>query len=182
MPLPFSGIIPSGDLSIEDRRRFREDALTSLQHRAINVKRIGNNPDEIVIRDIIPDTDLGLGQRWWITAALVAGVVSNYINAALAAFRAVVFYGVNVESAAPACSHIYFRSGPAGATTRGLANLECLYTPMESDGYLSKAVLYDPQETVFIQLWPRIASAGERVILRGAVAEPLGEAISGPIV
>jgi hypothetical protein len=182
MSLPFSGIVPSNELGVEERRAMRENALHALNDRAINVKRIGGNQNEIAIRDIIPDTDFALANRWWITGAIVAGAVTTYINAAIAAMRMVVFYGVSVESAAPACSMIYFRSGPAGATTRAIGNLEVLYSKLETDGYLSRAVIYDPQETAFVQVWGRVASAGERIILRGAIAEPVGESISGPIV
>jgi len=183
MAYPFSGIIPTSELSIEERRAFRADAIQALQTRAIEVKRIGNNPNEIAIRDILPLTDLALANQWWITPAVVAGAVTNYVNSPMAAMRALVIYGVGVESAAPACSFMWFRSGPAGASTKGVANLESLYTKLEPDGYLSKAVLWDPLETVFIQVWGRIAAAGgERIPLRGAIAEPLGESISGPIV
>lgn len=182
MPLPFSGIIPSNELSLEERRRHRTDALAAVEHRAINVKRIGAGPEEIVLRDIIPDIDLGLANRWFRTGALVAATINTYVNVALAVQRCLVIYGVSVESPTLDCSFIYFRSGPAGATTRGIANLEYLNVRLETMGYLSKCVLWDPQETVFIQLWPRLTNAlGDRVILHGAIAEPVGETVSGPV-
>jgi len=181
---PFSGIIPGDELSLAEKQAFRSDAINALMTRAINVKRLGNDPSEIAIRDILPLTDLAIAAgQWWQTPALVAGAVTIYVNNPMNAMRALSIYGVGIESAAPSCSVIWFRSGPAGATTKGIGNLEPLYTKMQPDGYLSKACMWDPLETVFIHVWARLTNAaGDRIPLRGAIAEPLGETISGPIV
>lgn len=182
MPLPYSGIIPSSELSIEQKRAFRENALGELLHRAINVRHIGADEKEIVVRDILPQIDLGIGNDEWLTGAYVAyAAAAAYVNVALPADTMLVIYGVFCESAVLSFSVVYFRAGPGGATTRAMCQLESLYTKLESDGYLGKGVLWDPLETVWIGLYARLAVVTERLGFRGAIAEPVGTTVSGPV-
>jgi len=192
--LPFSGAIPIGELSLDERRRMRLDALTQLRNRAINVKRIAGSASELVIRDIIPMTDLGIApagvgaaDNYWvvdIAAAVPAAARINWIKIALAVNRMLVIYGGAALSANPMISTLFFQSGPGGATVKGVVELEAMYAMLETAYYLAKGCLWDPQETVFISFLPRITVAADtdRHVLRGAIAEPLGEFLSGPVV
>jgi hypothetical protein len=194
--LPFSGAIPIGELSLDERRRMRLDALTQLRNRAINVKSLAGSPSELVIRDILPMTDLGLApaglgvgvDNWWVVdvaaAILPTAARVNWINIALAVNRMLVIYGGAALSANPAIATLFFQSGPGGATVKGVVQLEACYAMLEPAYYLAKACLWDPQETVFISFLPRInvAADTDRHVLRGAIAEPLGEFLSGPVI
>lgn len=192
--LPFSGAIPIGELSLDDRRRMRLDALTQLRSRAITVKHLAGNPSELVIRDILPMTDLGLSpvgvgvaDNYWvvdIAAATGAAARINWINIALAVNRMLVIYGGAALSASPMIATLFFQSGPGGATVKGVVQLEACYAMLEPAYYLAKACLWDPQETVFISFVPRLNAAADtdRHVLRGAIAEPLGEFLSGPVI
>jgi hypothetical protein len=174
---------------------MRLDALTQLRNRAINVKRIAGNPSELVIRDILPHTDLGVADtahagaadEWWVVdAALPLANVARilWVNVQLPQNRMLVIYGGAALSANPAIATIFFQSGPGGATVRGIVQLEAIYAMLEPAYYLAKACLWDPQEWVYITVLPRVAAAinTDRHVLRGAIAEPLGEFLSGPVV
>jgi len=192
--LPFSGAIPMGELSLDERRRMRLDALNQLKSRAIPVKRLAGTPQELVIRDILPNTDLGIAavgagaaaNRWVVDVALAVDPAARvtWINVALAQNRMLVIYGGAALSAIPAIATIFFQSGPGGATVRALAELESCYAMLETAYYLSKAALWDPQETVFISVVARatVAADIDLHLFRGAIAEPLGEFLSGPVI
>jgi hypothetical protein len=175
---------------------MRLDALTQLKNRAINVKRIAGSASELVIRDILPMTDLGIApagigagvDNWWVVdiaaAILPTPARINWINIALAVNRMLVIYGGAALSANPMIATLFFQSGPGGATVKGVVQVEACYAMLETAYYLAKGCLWDPQETVFISFVPRINAAADtdRHVLRGAIAEPLGEFLSGPVI
>lgn len=192
--IPFSGAIPIGELSLDERRRMRLDGLNQLKNRAITVKSLAGSPQELVIRDILPNTDLGIAaagagaaaNRWVVDVALAVDPAARvaWVNVALAVNRMLLIYGGAALSAVPAIATLFFQSGPGGATVRALAELESCYAMLETAYYLAKAALWDPQETVFISVVARatVAADVDLHVLRGAVAEPLGEFLSGPVI
>lgn len=195
MVMPLSGAIPIGELSLNQRAGMRTDAVNQLAERATTVKRIVGNRKELVIRQILPNTDLGVlaagggaaGNRWLVDVALAAADPAArvaWINIALAQNRMLVIYGGAALSAIPAVAALFFQSGPGGATVRAIAQLEDCYAMLETAYYLTKAALWDPQETVFISIVPRIVAAADTDfhLLKGYIAEPVGEFISGPVL
>lgn len=173
-------LIPTNELTLSDIRAYRAQAKAALIERA-KLKGIVTQDSELVIRDGIPGIDITVvpATQFWLTGALVAATLYTYVNAALAVNRLAAFYKVCVEQAAPASTaQIYFQRGPTGATTIGVIEVEPLYTKMETEGYLSEPVIYDNAETMFIRIFPRLASAGERVSFGVFVAEPVGNLVS----
>lgn len=192
--VPLVSVHPITALSLEERRRFRSDSIEALIQRGVGVKRIGAGTQEVIIRDILPQLDLAVAragagaaaQEWVIDVAITgpgAAAPDIWINAALPAQRAMVIYGVFCTDATPILSHVWLRTGPA-ANTKGLAQLEPLYAVLETIGYLTKAVLWDPLETVRIDIMGIAASAADlrRFGFLGYILEPVGEIISGPAI
>ena len=159
----------------EALRRELEEALTRL---SINAG-IVTSRESLVVRDVLPNADLGLATNSWLSPALVANTEVTFVTVALGNRRHLAFYGVSTESAAPSISMIYFRIGATGSSTFLLANLEGLYAEQETVGYFSEPVIYVPNETVFVRVLPRVTNAaGERIRLHALIAEPKGEAVS----
>ena len=184
----FSTFIPSGELTVTDQKQMKEQAIRAGFDRAI-FKKLGAKASELAVREIRPSIDLPVafaaGDRWIFPAPAAAVpaafTVTNWINERVAVNTILVFFGAAFEAATPEVSEIFFRSGPGGAgRTAAVVNVESCYTKMESDGYLSVPVTYDPQENVFIQVTNRIpiAAAGTILILKGYAIEPRREQVS----
>ena len=178
-------LIPGDELSIEQKQALRMNVDRTLQDRATTVKSIGRS-NELVVRDIVPNLDINvapLNTSQWITGALVAGVVPiNYVNAPLANNKILAFYGIADLEANPVVDVVFFRVGATGGSTRGIAHLAQMFSKMTTDGYLDMAIVYDPQEVMFIQVVANAIAATERLILLGRVIEPVGATISGPAI
>jgi len=184
----FSTFIPSGELTVTDQKNMKEAAIKAGMDRAI-YKKLGANGAELAVREVRPSVDLptafAAGDRWIFpapaAAVAAAFTVTNWINERVPVNTILVFFGAAFESAAPEVSEIFFRSGPGGAgRTAAVFNVESCYTKMESDGYFSVPVTYDPQENCFIQVTNRlvIAAAGTILILKGYAIEPRREQVS----
>jgi len=173
-----SYVLPARLVPAYEEKKLRIELEDILAKLSINAG-IVTSRESLVIRDVLPAGDLGLGNNWWLSAALVANTEMTFINVALGNRRHLAFYGVSTEAAAPAISMAYFRIGATGSSTFLLANLEGLYAEQEPVGYFSEPVIYVPNETVFIRLLPRVTNAaGERIKLHALLAEPKGEAVS----
>ncbi len=188
MPLTRSTLIPVDELTLTDIKAFKEATIRAGVARAV-FKALGANENELAIRDIRPLIDFPVTwaaqvDRWLLPAtpaAIAAGTMSVWINEALPVGRVLAIYGVAVESATPECSIMLLRSGPAGqGRTAAVIELEKLYTKMNSDGFLAEPVTYDPQETVYIQVYNRIAiaAAGTIIQLKGYIIEAKQEQVS----
>lgn len=184
----YSTFIPSGELTITDQKNLKEDAIKAGIDRAL-FKKLGSSASELAVREIRPSIDLptafAAGDRWIFPAPAAAVpaafTVTNWINERVPVNTILVFFGAAFESAAPEISELFFRSGPGGAgRTAAVFNVESCYTKMESDGYFSVPVTYDPQENCFIQVTNRIpiAAVGTILILKGYAIEPRREQVS----
>lgn len=183
-----SNFIPSGEMTVTDMRQLKEKAVQVGMDRAF-FKKLGAKGADLTVREIRPSIDLpttfAAGDRWIFpapaAAVAAAFTTTNWINERVPQNTILVFYGAAFESANPEVSELIFRSGPGGAgRTAAIYNVESCYAKMESDGYFSMPIYYDPQELCFIQVINRIpiAVAGTRLILRGYAIEPRQEMIS----
>jgi len=175
-----SYIIPTEEITLTDRKKFVNDAVEAGINRALKLA-IANSREELVVREGLPLVDfaLAIAREEWLSAALVVATMSIYVNTALNANQVAVFYKVGIEEATPAVSQVWFQRGAGGRTTLGLFHIECLYHKLHSDGFLSEPMVYDRNETVFIQLYPRrTAAGGNRVYLGNLVIEPVGGVVS----
>jgi len=188
MPATRSYIIPTSELTLSDKKSFKEATLKAGMARAI-FKSIGANENELTFRGIRPSIDLptafAAGDRWIFpapaAAVAAAFTVTNWINELLPRNRVLAIYGISVESAAPEVSLVTFRSGAGGqGRTAGMFEIEGIYDYMDTVGFLSEPITYDPDETVFIQVTNRIAvgAAGTILKLQGYIIEAKQEQVS----
>lgn len=144
----------------------------------------GNLPGSIDIREFQPILDAGAALDQWNTAALAAvGVNYSCFQAiaapVMAANRLAVFYKVGIETVPLPVSRLTFRSGGAAGNTVAIFDLEQLVNRLETEGYLSEPVVFDPTMTFAVQVMARIATGVlARVQLGGLIFEPAGQVVA----
>ena len=176
-----SYLIPVGDLSLEDRQALRRDADRKLIMNALDA-RIKSDDKDLLIRDTLPNTDLGLAAQedWLIAGAGILATELQYLSAAVANNRVIGFFGVSVESAPASISRLRLTLGAASAQTRGSYQLEQLYSRLEPAGYFSELVQFVQIEVCRIMVMPRLAfvANSERLAFMARTVEPIGGVIS----
>lgn len=180
-----STLIPLSDLSIEQRAAVRRNVEDILVRAAVKVA-IRQDPADLIIRDTLPNTDLGLAAQedWLIAGAGVVATELQYFSQALANDRCVAFYGVGIESAPGSVARLRLTLGAASAQIRGVFQLEQLLSRLEPAGYFSEPVLFTRNETCRVMVMPRLAFAAnsERLHLFARTVEPIGAVVSAPSV
>lgn len=185
-----SYLVPIGDLTLQERQEIRGNVNQVLDANASRLA-IRDRLDDLIIRDTLPNTDLGMtsagaavAEDWLIPGAGVVGTEQQYLSAQLAQDRVIAFFGVGSESAAASIARIRLTLGAASTTVRGLFQLEALNTRLEPAGYFSSPIVFTKQETARIMVLPRIAFAAfsERLTLFARTIEPIGAVVSVPSV
>lgn len=180
-----SEIVPLGDLSAEERRYIRQTVDVNLVKLAI-LKAISNDPSGLVLRDLLPYTDLGLtgatnGNEWLITSAATAGTLLQYFSYQLSTTQCFAFWGVSLSpDSVSNISTLRFLFGPGGAQVKAYFQLEQLYNRLEPQGYFSSPLYYVAQDTVICQVGPltSFAASSERLPLLARVVDQFGNVIS----
>jgi len=195
MPLDYSAeyVVSARECALADIRNFRARAVQKGIDRAIN-KRIGSSPQELVVRPILPNTDLGQGAVGWAIedyrnpVIAAAGWGSVFDTGAVPAFvpqlpvdRVLVIYKWANYSANPTMIGVRFRMGQTGAST--LFSFICpliIGAKMEADVYFTEPVVYNPQDFVYIEGYytGAVAALTENFAFEGFVIERLGANIS----
>lgn len=178
-----SYLIAVGDLSLDERRRMRHDVDQGLLDNAISL-RIRDSENDLIIRDALPNTDLGLAatEDWLIAGVGVAGTELQYFNPTLAITRVLAFFGVSVEAAPAAISRVRLTQGATSTTVKGVYQLEQLYSRLEPTGYFSEAVYFPLNQVVRVMVMPRIAFAAntQRLAFLARIIEPTGDVVGRP--
>jgi len=171
MPLEKSYAVPTNELTLTDIKGFKSAAQEAGILRALSLG-IGSSREELVIREALPLTDMslvtvnGYGTEYYITDAITAvgwqlvfnTVAGAVVSPVLAANKVAVFYKVADADGDPAATAVRFMVGPGGATTKAVFPIQLgIDNKLESDLYFSKPVVYDPQDTLFIQFYSRVA-------------------------
>lgn len=186
-----SYLIPISDLSLDSRLAVRKNVDESLEN-AIRILAIRASLSQCVIRDSLPNFDLGLApaapnatDEWLVAGAGVAGTELQYFSGLLPQDTVIGFYGVAVENANPQISRIRFTIGPNSQTSLATFQLESLYSRLEPGGYYSEPVLYTRNQTARVLVMPRTGGFGansQRLTMYARTIEPLGTWVSTPAI
>ena len=180
-----SYLIPLSDLNLAERQQIRGAVNDKLDEVAMRLA-IRDSLVDLVIRDTLPNTDLGLAvqEDWLIAGAGVLATELQYFAPILAIDRAIAFFGVGIESAAASISRIRLTQGAASAQIRGVFQIEQLNSRLEPAGYFSEPIMFIRQEVVRVMVMPRLAFAvnSERLHFFARTIEPIGNTISAPSV
>ena len=166
-------LLPAIEMTIEDVPSIKSQVIDAVM--AIATRMTGLTPDQLVVRNILPKTDLGLTNEYWETPTLTPNDWTNYFTKQLENQKFVVFYGVADLSPDPKVTALKFKVGSGdGTKTLDVVHLEELFTNSErTDGYLKRPIIYKEQQYVNVDVYSK-AAVSEPLVLRGFVVEPAG--------
>ncbi len=176
-----SYIIPIEDLTLQERVERRKAVDNNLLTAA---KKLGirDNDEDFLIRDTLPNTDVGLAatRAWLVAGAGVAGTELQYFSTAIAVDTVVMFWGVSYETVPQDISVVRFTLGAASTETRGIYQIEELFSRLVPEGYLSDPIYYVRNETARVLVEPRVAFAvnTQRLKLLSRTIEVVGNIVS----
>ncbi len=171
----YSYIVPRSEISYEDLGRLKTDAWNLL---GASISSKGENPGNYIIRDILPQTDLGItsaANDSWVFS-LTAGD-NQVVSKKLDDDTHVVFIGVAYPDQSKVVSKITFARG--SAEVLAIYQIQKLYAEREPVGYFKQPVAYSGGDTVTVRFTATADDSTEQLILLGYVAEPKGKHISG---
>lgn len=179
-----SYVIPTNELSLADRKVFINGAIERGIARATD--KLGVSRNELVVREAHPLTDFpgAYATEYYVSPAIVAVGWGWACGGAgvgiLPVGRVAVFYKGADADGAPAFTAVRFRLGPTGATTIASFYFQLMVdNKMESDFYFSEPVIYDPQDSIFIQAYSRIVlHAAEELSFGCFIIEKVGAVVS----
>jgi len=168
-----SYIIPAAELDIAEIAAIKQQVMDALF--SVATRMTGLTKEQLVIRNILPSTDLGLANEYWETPALTANDWTNYFTKQLDNQQFIVFYGVANLSPDPKVTALRFKVGSgAGTKTLDVVQLEELYTNTErTDGFFKRPIIYKERQYVNVDVYSKAAGT-EPLMLRGFVIEPAG--------
>ena len=159
--------------SVLSSRGQRIDSIT-------NWLKQGNTPASIDVREPQPLLDFGCTVDDWQTPALAAintfyTIFNGVVAPALNAVRIAVWYGVAVETAGFPVSRLSWRTGGAAGNIIAEFDLEQLINRLESIGFFSEPVIFDPTLPYSGTVRARaITGLLARVQPMGFIVEPAG--------
>jgi len=169
-------LIPIKQLSLADIAAIEASIKERLLDEAS--RRLALPRERLVVRDVLPKTDMGLANEEWITPSLTADTWTKYFDEKLPNTRFVCFYGVADNAADPIVTAVAMKMGPTGGTTRGVWEIEEIFADEVPIGISDEAIMYRGGDHVFVECWAKAAGT-EPLALKGMVCEPLGEVVSG---
>lgn len=160
--------IATNELSLADRKVFIGAAVEAGINRALTLG-IARSRDELVVREALPREDLGTAATGWTTNEYISMVIPA-ANAWCSAFSAgalpgtafqlarnsiAVFYKFADTETTPVVTAVRFRVGTTGATTKAVFSVQLpTEAKMEPDVYFTEAVIYDPEDWLYIEVYP----------------------------
>jgi len=166
---------PKGQLTPQDIAGIEasvKERLLSEASGKLNLSR-----DQLVVRDILPKTDLGLTNEEWVTPSLTADAYTKYFDIKLPDNRFICFFGAGNNAADPIVTLVVLKMGPAGGTTKGTMEIEEMYAEDVPICLTDEAILYRGGDHIYVDVWAK-ASGTEPLVLKGMVCEPYGQIIS----
>jgi len=184
--------IPTKELSLTDIRSFKSGAIEAGIVTAVE-KGIGER-NQLVVREAFPFTDFGAGAVGWTTEwyrnpAIAAIGWGSPFNAGavpanvpiLPVNRVAVFYKFQDSTPAPMVTAVRFRVGATGASTKASFYIQMpTEGNLEPDVYFSEPVVYEPQDSVYIEFYytGAVVAGGENFAFGCFIIERVGAVIS----
>jgi len=158
--------------------------LTSLKNELITLaaKETSTSPSEWVVRDTLPETDLGFDSEQWLNQTLmVPDAWTMDWNHQLPVNKFWMAYGIINHAMAPTIYGMKFKQGALGATTIDTIQFRKILEEDNVIGFFDR-IIYRPQSTPYIELIANAATAalGEEFEILSMVCEKYGDIISGP--
>jgi hypothetical protein len=156
-------IVPSAELELAKKVGAR-DAAERLLLDAIKAR--GKKPENYVVRDILPKTDLGLANEEWKISYASAYAWEAKVDITLPDDKFVAFYGYQNNSAAPKTLAVKFYKDKIPIE---VVQVECLYTYAEPVGFFTP-MCWSESDGLKIEFYGN-AAGDDYPVLRGLTAE-----------
>ena len=155
-------------------RKAKEQALINVAlSEASKLTKLA--PSELVVRDILPSTDLGLTNEVWEASITAANDWNNWIDVTLEDFRTVAIVGIVVLSPDPITTAIRFGIGAGPTKVIDVIQYESILNTQEAVvGYLDKPIVYRPESYMNVDLYGK-STGTEQIVLKGVTIEPSGK-------
>ena len=165
-------IIPASEITVEDITAIKQAVVDKLFEVAMAMT--GLKKEDLIVRPILPSTDLGLTNETWETPSLTANAWNTYFSKQLNDQRFIGFYGVSNLSPDPVVTAIKFSVGAGKTKVLDVLQIEDLYSDSERvDGYFKAPIIYKEKQYCNCDIYAR-AAGSDRLILKGFVVEPAG--------
>ncbi len=185
-------VTPVVDLTLSERQAVKDRLRDGLWANAEKLS-IRTDPDQVVIRDILPSTDFGVtiggpavgagtANDWVVQGVGVYGTLLAALNAiAIPVDRVVGVCGIDIESVPWPISAVRFLNL---ARVLAYINVETLANCLEPRGVFSQNMFWLRNDTLTWQVMPRWAfpALTARVKLEGYILEPTGVIVTAPVV
>lgn len=178
--MPKFYVVPSSELKTDEINAMRTNVARALVNLALD-KKIAASEDQLIVRDIQPNTDLAFATNNWVNQALLApnAWTQDFLTALAGAQqkRCIAFYKVVNLTAIPQINLSRFSLGTTSVL--GTIDLEALYAEQQTTGFFGP-VFWADGENVRVEHYPLagIAAGAERIAFPGLVVEALGQNIS----
>lgn len=185
--------IPLAELTLTDIKNFRRAAREAGIARALELT-IARSRDELVVRDLFPNVDLGNNAVGWLTDQYITGVIAaagwgspfSFVGAlpaaapTLARTKVAVFYRYGSMEATPQIIGLRFRLGAQAASTKASFQFQdAIQLYQEPVVYFSEPIVYDPEDVVYIEaLFAAPVAVAERCPFGAFIIERLGAVVS----
>jgi hypothetical protein len=133
---------------------------------------------EVVVRDILPTDDLGVGTNNAWVISIPTGSNNVTITKELPDDMAFGFYGVRFLDPAADVTTIRFKLGQA--KIKAVFQVQSALTEEDRTGYFEEVILYKPKDSMVIDVFAG-SSGDKKVQLLGFVAERKGRTVVGPV-
>jgi len=188
-----SYVIPTNELTLTDIKTFKAAAEEAGIARALTLG-IARSRNELVVREAYPRADLGTAATGWTTeeyismaipaanawcSAFSAGALPGTVHQ-LSRAQVAVFYKFADTETAPVVTGVRFRVGATGSTTKASFYTQlATEAKLEPDVYFSEPVIYDPDDWIYIEIYPTGNIGGQESIPFGCfIIERTGGTVS----
>lgn len=161
----------------EEVRALQETTDAWLIRRAVE-KKIATKPGDLLVRDLLPSTDLnGLSGEVWAQACTAYTYAMCYSgnNPDTKIFALI---GVKNKYATPRTAALRFKAGAGGAVVKDIWQIEQGMLEENTAVFTKDPIKYENAETFVIENYG-ISTGNDGVIFLGRVCEPRGETIVG---
>ena len=177
-----SYIVPVDNMTLTDQKSYKQKAMAAGLARMIDLK-LATTMEDLLIRAIRPNADFGVGvgaaaeENWRFNLAV--GANANAITVAVRpANEIIVFFGIDNWDANPEVTMVTFKTAAAGGTTKMMVDTQLCRGYLNSAGFLSEPVVYDPQEPIFVDIAADAVAATQQCIFNGFVMTKRGQVVS----
>jgi len=178
-----SFLVPVDSMTLTDQKSYKLSAIQAGVARMMELSLV-TTMDDLLVRLIRPHADLGVGvgaaaeENWRFNLA-IAGLNPGAITRInRPSNEIVVFFGIDNWDANPEVTVVTFRTALTGGTTKMMVDTQICRGHVNSAGFLSEPVVYDPQEDVYVDIAADVISATQQCIFNGYIITKHGQVIS----